>query len=92
MIYRKNEEHVCFDKLSISDYFNAAAIILIKESEGPNMLNDISYGRQDVQSEKEAGDTKNIPNEQNFKSKLSQNGLTNEEIVALSAVYGFGVV
>lgn len=48
---KQTDEHVCVDKLSISDYFNAAALIIIKESEGPNMLEDINYGRKDVQKE-----------------------------------------
>ena len=49
MRYKKEtDEHVCLDKFSLSDYINTAALIIIRESDGPNMLTDINYGRKDV--------------------------------------------
>jgi len=45
---KKYEEDIVLDKMSLSDYFASAAFFVIREAEGPNILNDISYGRQDV--------------------------------------------
>lgn len=45
---KKHEEDIVLDKLSISDYFAAAAFIMIKEMEGPNIIPDIIYGRKDA--------------------------------------------
>ena len=52
MIYHKSHDgdDVVLDKLSLSDYFAAAAIIVIKEAEGPNLIPEIVYGRKDVES------------------------------------------
>lgn len=79
------------DKYSYADYLNAAAIIIIKESEGPNMLDDIDYGRKDAKSIGK-GSINAVPNMQNFKDVLEAKGFSNEEIVALSYIPAFGVV
>lgn len=44
------------DKLSLSDYFASTAFFVIREAEGPNILDDFYYGRKDVTNEKETGD------------------------------------
>ena len=36
------------DKVSVSDYLAAYAFIILKECNGPNILNEIYYGRKDV--------------------------------------------
>ena len=36
------------DKVSISDYFVAAAIFAIKEGQGVDLVDDITYGRRDA--------------------------------------------
>lgn len=41
LIYLKSQEDIVLDKLSISDYFAAAAYIAIKEMEGPNIIPEI---------------------------------------------------
>lgn len=57
------------------------------------MLNDFSYGRNDVASEALAGDVGNIPNiSSNFRSNLKAKGFDDSEIVALAAIEAFGVV
>jgi hypothetical protein len=85
--YFKNfEEDIVLDKLSLADYFNAMSIILIKESDGPNLIPEISYGRQDTKNEKEAGSPSQIPTSENFKSNLLAKGFDDEEIVALAYV------
>ena len=76
----------------MSDYFAACAQITIKELEGPNIIPEISYGREDVQNKEQAGKVENIPTEQNFKSKLSEKGFTDEEIVALASIFAIGKV
>lgn len=53
--FKQHEEDIVIDKLSLSDYFAAAAFIMIKEAEGPSIIPEIIYGRKDVKSEKEAG-------------------------------------
>ena len=53
---KKQEEDIVLDKLSISDYFTSAAFFVVREAEGPNLLNDITYGRVDAKSEQDAGD------------------------------------
>jgi hypothetical protein len=46
LIYRKQyEEDIVLDKMSISDYFAAASLFVIKEAEGPDLLDDFQYGR-----------------------------------------------
>lgn len=57
IIYKKKfEEDIVLDKFSLADYFATAAFFVIRDAEGPNILNDITYGRKDVQSESEVGD------------------------------------
>jgi hypothetical protein len=33
------------EKLSVSDYITAYAFLVLKESEGPDILNEIGFGR-----------------------------------------------
>ena len=93
MIYKKQyEEDIVFDKLSLSDYFASAAFLVVREAEGPNILDEITFGRVDAVDEKETGSVDNIPTPSNFKSNLQAKGFTDNEIVALAAVEAFGVV
>ena len=93
LIYQKKfEEDIVFDKLSLSDYFTSAAYFVVREAEGPNILDDISYGRKDATSEEEAGKVSNIPTSGNFRANLKAKGFNDDEIVALAAVEAFGVV
>ena len=89
---KKYEEDIVLDKMSLSDYFASAAFFVIREAEGPNILNDISYGRQDVQNEADAGSVSQIPSASNYRSNLKAKGFDDNEIVALAAVEAFGVV
>lgn len=54
----------------MSDYLTNATYLIIKEAEGPNILNNFVYGRQDVKTAEEAGDVRNIPTESNYRSNL----------------------
>jgi hypothetical protein len=93
LIYKKQyEEDIVFDKLSLSDYFASAAYLVVREAEGPNILDEITFGRVDAVDEKETGSVDNIPTPSNFKSNLQAKGFTDNEIVALAAVEAFGVV
>lgn len=58
---KKDEMDTVLDKVSLSDYFAVSALLVIKEAEGPNLLRDIRFGRQDAKSEREAGDPSQIP-------------------------------
>ena len=50
LLYKKDfEETNALDKLSHSDYFQAAAFIAIKEMQGPNLLNELTFGRKDIE-------------------------------------------
>lgn len=94
LIYQKQfEEKNVMDKLSLADYFVSAASLVIKEAEGPNILNDITFGRKDATEEKEAGDVKQIPVAgAGYKSNLKAKGFDDAEIVALAAIEAFGEV
>ena len=72
LIYQKKfEEDIVIDQLSLSDFFTSAAFFVIREAEGPNILDDITYGRKDAKSEAEAGSVSNIPVPgANYKSNL----------------------
>jgi hypothetical protein len=65
---------------------------VIREAEGPNILDDISYGRVDAKNESEAGSPSQIPSafDGNYTSALKAKGFDNDEIVALAAVEAFG--
>lgn len=93
LIYMKDNEDIVLDKLSYSDYFASAAFFVIREAEGPNILDDISYGRQDVKTEAEAGDASKIPSlGSNYVSNLKAKGFDDSEIVALASVENFGCI
>ncbi len=93
LIYHKKfEEGVTFDKLSLSDYVSVAAFLAVKESEGPNVLGEIVYGRKDAKDVSECGSIEDIPNESNYRSNLLAKGFTDDEIVALASVESFGIV
>ena len=52
IVYKKNfEEDIVIDKLSMSDYLTAFAFMVVRESEGPNILDDIGFGRKDATKE-----------------------------------------
>ncbi|TNV76309.1 hypothetical protein FGO68_gene12209 [Halteria grandinella] len=86
------EEDIVIDKLSLSDYFTSAAFFVIREAEGPNILDDISYGRVDAKSEAEAGSASLIPSafDGKYTSTLKSKGFENDEVVALAAIEAFG--
>ena len=63
----------------------------MREAEGPNILDDITYGRQDAKSEGEAGDASKIPSVgANYVSNLKAKGFNESEIVALASIEAFG--
>ena len=81
------------DKLSYADYFTSAAFFVVTESEGPNILDDLSYGRQDAKSEGESGDVAKIPSAgNNYVSNLKAKSFDGQEIVALASIEAFGQV
>ena len=91
LIYMKDQEDIVLDKLSLSDYFTSAAFFVVREAEGPNILDDITYGRQDAKSEAEAGDASKIPSVgPNYVSNLKAKGFNESEIVALASIEAFG--
>ncbi len=93
LVYRKIEEcDIVLDKLSTSDYIAYSSLLVVREAEGPNILNDFAYGRKDVTKESEVGDTKLIPNASNYKENLRAKGFSDEEIVALASIEGFGII
>ena len=88
--YLKIEENdIVLDKLSNTDFITNAALLVIKESEGPNLLDEFQFGRIDV-SEKEVGDVSNIPTASNFHESLKKRGFSDDEIVALASLETFG--
>ena len=89
----KDNEDIVLDKLSVSDYFAQAAFFVVREAEGPNILDEITYGRQDVKSEAEAGDVSKIPViGSTYVSNLKAKGFDESEIVALASVEAFGCI
>ncbi len=81
------------DKFSVSDYLVSSATIVIKEAEGPNMFDDLTFGRQDVASESEVGDVSKIPAVgSSYVSSLKARGFDDAEIVALAAIEAFNIV
>jgi hypothetical protein len=85
-------DEAVFDKLSLSDYITAAAFLAVKESEGPDVVSEFSYGRVDAKDLSECGSIGDIPNESNYKSNLQAKGFTDEEIVALASLESFGIL
>ena len=73
IIHLKNQQDIVLDKLSIADYFAAAAFIAIKEAEGPNILPELQYGRKDA-DKAEVKILDNIPTEHNAKERLTALG------------------
>lgn len=66
---------------------------MVRESEGPNILDEIAYGRKDALSEKEAGEVKFIPAVGNqYVSNLKAKGFDAQEIVALASIEAYGTV
>ena len=93
LIYMKENEDIVLDKLSFADYFTSAAFFVVRESEGPNILDELAYGRQDAKSEAEAGDASKIPAVgQSYVSNLKAKGFDGQEIVALASIEAFGTV
>lgn len=89
---KKSEEDIVLDKVSVSDYITSAAVFVVGEAEGPNMIPDITYGRTDAKTEAEAGSVDNIPSAGNFASNLKAKGFDSEEVVALASIPAFGKV
>ncbi len=89
---KQDQVDIVLDKVSVADYFAFAALLAIKDSDGPNMLVDWKYGRQDVKDASKLGSVDLIPNASNFKDNLRAKGFDNDEIVALASVQTFGVV
>ena len=81
-----------FDKLALSDYVTIAAFFAVLESEGPNVLFDIVYGREDAKDQADCGSIEDIPKESNYRSNLQAKGFTDEEIVALASLESFGII
>ena len=66
---------------------------MVREAEGPNILDDIDFGRKDATSASEAGSISNIPNaDGQYANKLREKGFDDNEIVALAAIHAFGTV
>jgi hypothetical protein len=92
LTYKKDvaDYDMVLDKLSISDYMLDAAMLVIREAEGPNLLDDFAYGRKDLIKESDAGDVKSIPTAANYVQNLTAKGFTHDEIVALASIEVFG--
>ncbi|CDW89112.1 cytosolic ascorbate peroxidase [Stylonychia lemnae] len=91
--YLKNA--VCdpeLDPMSVSDWVTSAAVLMIKEADGPNIQRQLSYGRVDINNVNQVGDPNNIPNAQNYKQSLAARGFNDEEIAALASVEALGLV
>lgn len=78
--------------MSVSDFVTSAAILMIKEADGPNLQRELTYGRRDVVNANELGDPNNIPNASNYRQSLQSRGFNDEEIAALASVESFGLV
>ena len=93
LIYKKDyEEDIVLDKLSHADYFVAASFVAIRDAEGPNILNQITYGRKDATKLSDIGNIQNVPTPNNFRATLKAKGFEDSEIVALASVEAFGKV
>lgn len=93
LTYKKlYEEDIVLDKFSMADYYQTAALLVIRESEGPNLLDQITYGRKDVQSESEIGSVQNIPTASNYRESLRARGFEDDEIVALASIETYGII
>ena len=79
------------DKLSLSDYFAAAAFIALKEAEGPNIIPEIEYGRKDA-TKADAKLLQNVPTNEKIADRLTALDFDENEIVALSAIKALGTV
>lgn len=74
----------------MTDYILDAALLVIKEAEGPNLLDDFAYGRKEIENESQAGRMESIPTSANYVSNLQAKGFTADEIVALASIEVFG--
>eukprot|EP00351_Strombidinopsis_sp_SopsisLIS2011_P005311 CAMPEP_0116881438 /NCGR_PEP_ID=MMETSP0463-20121206/13555_1 /TAXON_ID=181622 /ORGANISM="Strombidinopsis sp, Strain SopsisLIS2011" /LENGTH=158 /DNA_ID=CAMNT_0004533393 /DNA_START=220 /DNA_END=696 /DNA_ORIENTATION=- len=92
LAHRKvNVEDATYDKISMADYFSAAALTTIDIAGGPRALDEFVWGRKDA-TQADLGNVDNIPTENNYRSNMEAKGFTNEEIVALASVEAFSVV
>jgi len=90
---KKYQEDIVIDQLSVADYFAAAAHFVVREAEGPNTLDEITYGRKDAKTEAEAGEVNKIPEVgAGYVSNLKAKGFDENEIVALASIEAFGKV
>lgn len=86
----KANGEVPFDKLSNADFAVAAAFTTIQWADGPVMLDEFAYGRKDAASAEDCGSNAPI-SQDSYVAKLQAMGFTDEEVVALASVEGFGV-
>lgn len=87
----KANETMTFDKCSIADYSVGAAFTAIQMAEGPVMLDDFAWGRQDATSEAQCGSLSGIPSPNNYIARLEELGFDHNEIVALANCESFGI-
>jgi hypothetical protein len=89
---KARQQDIVLDKLSVSDYLAAAAMFMVKEAEGPDLMRQYKYGRQDVKNANEVGDVNQIPNASNYRQNLEAKGFSVDEIAALASLESFGVI
>jgi len=66
-----------------------AAIIAIKEGAGPDLMDDIVYGRKDATKE-EVEKVQNNSTIKDYKGHLKSLGFDDSEIVALASIESYG--
>jgi hypothetical protein len=53
----KIDQHdTVLDQLTDADYLAAAGVIILKEAEGPNVIDEFNFGRKEITNAKEVGD------------------------------------
>ena len=92
LAHRKaNVEDVCYDKISMADYVQGAAMVTLEAAGGPKVLDDFMWGRKDA-DQSNLGSVDNIPTADNYRSNMEAKGFSNEAIVALASIEAFGTV
>lgn len=96
LIYHKQHEaDYRFDVLSLSDYLQAHSIVAIKDAQGPDLTEYHRIGRQDIESEEDLEGIAEVPQPEDgvvkFKDAFLSKGFVEKDIVALSAIYMYGV-
>lgn len=97
MIFYKQNLPPAFDKVTLADFVQFAAVYSIHAAQGPKLWESLKLGRQEFKIEGDA-DCKTLlgkcplPSDGavSFRDRFYANGFTDEEMVALSYVYVFG--